>query len=178
MKGDMVRVAVHEALQLWERDAFRIGINNHPDNDKKRLFCICNNISCFDWLQILSSFGLGHPNYAVGKVAFIAQLAGCHAQVIHTDYDFKEWDKGIVHVPLAILVALTPRDYVVFPRSHLDIGNQMQCNVHMEPGDIIITRGDVDHGGSSSDKNTLAIHAYIDVPSMKGGIHPKNEVQI
>lgn len=170
--------------KLLNKKKFEIGINNqqldHPDNDRKRLFAKWgDHLKHIDVWKTLHSLGVLDTTHALGKVVFIVCLPGCKAQVLHTDYEFDGWPPDSHHVPFGMLLALSARTTIVYPKSHRqDEPKCGPCTVYMQPGDVVLTRGDVDHHGDASEHFTLGVHAYVDVPSFKGGKHMPNAIHV
>jgi len=160
-----------------------LGINNHPENDRKRFTGEWKDHKKFvDISHHLHELGILHSSHELGKVVFIVCLPGCKPQVLHTDYKAGLWPYDLEHVPIGCLIALTSRTYVVYPKTHLidyTPDHKPDCTpltIHMQPGDVVITRGDVLHHGDGCEHGTIAIHAYIDIPSIRGGRHLQNAV--
>ena len=164
------------------------GINNDLEirrGDHKR--CFTPNMDMekcmsagYDPTAVLREHGfdelLRHTTAAKGTG--IMQLEGCASQIEHTDYKARSPAFDGPSVPFGCLLALTPRSTYVRPRSHILTLQQARVIVNQEPGDILIMRGDVRHGGDSSIGETFGHHTYFDRPGVRGGKASANSVHI
>ena len=175
------------ASDLRKAGRFAVGMNNarceDAANDQRRLFAPLKAAEKkFDFLKFLASHGISHSDYVVGKVAYILTLAGCLPQMEHTDYKAGKWNFH-PRPPLNVLIALTEREYVVCPSSHLlhdSFKDAVPITVALNPGDVIVTCGDVLHhgGGNKLLTDAFALHAYIDNPTLPNGKHSANSIHV
>ena len=185
IKNAVSSFQVNQLLQICTDDTrlWTEGINNRQiaqHGDGKRLFSVCNiDRQIFDVTNFLHDNGLTAilDDIVCSKQTLICQLPFCARQVLHTDYDStcEETWRG-VSVPFGVLLALSPRGTWVKPRSH-KLRNQPTITISQSPGDILLMRGDLRHGGEScSSHETYALHSYMDKPSAPKGTAPKNNV--
>jgi hypothetical protein len=170
------------ADRVWEH-----GINNDVDilsEDKKRLFSkmdIDNYSACgYNPTAVLTEERFGELLLCTTamKGTGIMQLLGCASQIEHTDYGPGTRVFEGTSIPFGRLLALTPRSTYVLPQSHkLHLG-QARVIVKQEPGNLLIMRGDLRHGGGSSIGKTFGLHPYSDRPGVRGGTHVQNGVHL
>lgn len=104
---------------------------------------------------------------------------GCQPQAAHCDYVPDDALKAVSdeQMPLAILICLMPNTRLkIWPNSArlatsdpslLKNVKPIACEeAKLNPGDIIIFRGDFVHAGSGYDANNYRIHYYLDSPSI------------
>jgi hypothetical protein len=102
---------------------------------------------------------------------------GCQPQAAHCDYIPDETLKAVkdTQMPLAVLIALMPGTRLkVWPNSaHLALQEPdaikkvkpIDCvEVALEPGDMLVFRGDFVHAGSGYEADNYRIHYYLDSP--------------
>lgn len=103
--------------------------------------------------------------------------AGCQPQAAHCDYEPDKNLKacGDANMPLALIVCLEPQTTLLtWPNSarlSLQSANELQdvspirCKqVSLNPGDILVFRGDFVHAGSGYQQDNVRIHYYLDSP--------------
>lgn len=102
--------------------------------------------------------------------------ANCQAQAAHCDYEPDKAFKSIksdAHCPLALLVCLQPETTLrVWPNSIKLFTKSESALKHiqpiegvilqMNPGDVVVFRGDLVHAGSSYARDNVRIHYYLD----------------
>ena len=109
--------------------------------------------------------------------------------MFHTDYDDASKVFNVDRlkqgkaVPISVLLALTRRRFMITPRSHLthSAPDEDEIEIEMNPGDMIVFRGDVGHRGAKGydDCMTLALHHYGNViDGTPGGLHLPNSIHI
>lgn len=97
---------------------------------------------------------------SIDEVFAIRSYPKCSTQPRHADSaaEASLRHKCIHDVPLAVLYALDQNTSLkVWP---FDCTNHVM--LHLNPGDLIIFRGDLGHAGCAYDKQNTRIHAYID----------------
>ena len=114
-------------------------------------------------------FGDFFADYRFDMIVFIRVVASCLAQVEHTDY--LHFDEVFVRqrVCCGVLVAFTPRTFYVTPGSHIpgmSPGDLQEIAIDMQPGDLIVCRGDTQHRGGPNHTSlaTYGMHGYADAP--------------
>lgn len=166
------------------------GINDHVkilEGDRKRYFSTMDMNTClkhgYDPTAVLREYDLDEllRETTAAKGTGIKQLPGCAEQITHTDYEPDTRAFNGTSVPFGCLLALTKRRTYVLPRSHKTQCGQVSQNrmvVNCDPGDVLLIRGVLRHGGGYSNDETYGHHTYFDRPGMSGGTHLENEVHI
>lgn len=118
------------------------------------------------------------PDHTVGGLVALESLPGCGRQAAHCDYVptpelLKTRDED---VPLLALLAVEPHTHLdVWPASHRIIRGApetratspaLRKTLDLEPGDLVIFRGDLVHAGSAYDRRNIRLHAYLDSPAV------------
>ncbi len=159
--------------------------NKKRGGDKKRLQLHVpikdqDNAFCQMLFQFLKR---NYPNHTANTMVHLISDDGCSQQVAHADYEptIEFARSSDAMVPLGCLVAISPgTKLVVWPESirlsymsdalrndfiseHGPISSQEIC---LEPGDILIFRGDLIHAGAAYDKLNVRIHVYLDSPDV------------
>jgi len=107
-------------------------------------------------------------------------LPGCQPQAAHCDYIQDETLQALTdeQMPLAVLIALMPGTRLkVWPHSArlafqetdaLREIKAIECEeVGLEPGDMLVFRGDFVHAGSGYQQDNFRIHYYLDHPWLR-----------
>jgi ectoine hydroxylase-related dioxygenase (phytanoyl-CoA dioxygenase family) len=96
---------------------------------------------------------------------------GCRQQHWHTDYDCDALatmpDES---VPFSVLLALQDQTFLdVIPKSiRLSEPLQQPTKLQLNPGDVVVFRGDLVHAGSAyPNEENYRIHAYVDPVNFK-----------
>lgn len=122
-------------------------------------------------------------HYIARTPVSIRSLAGCLAQHHHTDHDWKKLAAIPDHlVPLALLTAISDTSrLLVWP-------NSIKCNIPaastppveliLEPGDILIFRGDLLHAGAAYPDDNYRLHVFIDPGSESPYLREKDVTYI
>lgn len=100
---------------------------------------------------------------------------GCQDQAAHSDYvpDCSLTAASDEQMPLAVLVAMMPgtklnawpgsTNLVTMSESELKRIKPIQCKEEtLNPGDILVFRGDFVHAGSGYDEDNYRLHAFLD----------------
>ena len=118
------------------------------------------------------------PSHTVGGLVALESLPGCSRQAAHCDYvpTAELLASRDDDVPLLALLALEPHTYLdVWPASHRIIRGApttratapaLRKTLDLEPGDLVIFRGDLVHAGSAYDNRNIRLHAYLDSPAV------------
>lgn len=101
---------------------------------------------------------VSHPNYVQSNWVVLRSKAGSLRQQTHHDYE-----------PSAALSALPNEEFplgiicTLMPDTTLDVWPNGEHRIAiLNPGDILIFRGDFTHAGSAYDKENVRLHCYMD----------------
>ena len=108
------------------------------------------------------------PTYNVNpsEWVIVRSLPGGQPQPAHCDYDPKIIEnEPNERKPFAALVAVEPdTKLTVWKGCFGKITNQVQPeDVTLDPGDMLIFRGDLVHAGSAYDQDNIRLHCYFDI---------------
>ena len=116
-----------------------------------------------------------YPLHTSDECVVLHSYPGCQEQSAHCDY---VPDKHLAttddeNFPLAALFCLMPGTTInLWPGSHRltytredilsTIDEIPKVNVKLEPGDVLIFRGDLVHGGAAYDEENVRLHTFLD----------------
>lgn len=114
---------------------------------------------------------LGGQGYDTSRLGFttwsvLQSRPGCAEQRPHTDYDVE--DPGFQAAmaagspPFGVLTALEPGTHLVTYGLRGSATREDRQDVCLEPGDVLVFRGDVVHAGAAYDSDNVRLHAYLD----------------
>jgi ectoine hydroxylase-related dioxygenase (phytanoyl-CoA dioxygenase family) len=154
----------------------------HKKNDKKRSQMALNQQSGVskEFSDELYEFlNETYPNLMPADTVIIKSLPGCQQQMPHTDYmpTVELRDVPDDYMPLGCIVAVMPSTYLyVWPNSirlstkPKEVTDKLKpikpLKLELQPGDILIFRGDLVHAGSDYDTYNYRIHTYLDSPKI------------
>ena len=125
------------------------------------------------------------PGNSVQDPVFILSLPGCNEQPPHCDYNPASFEKNIYpHGPFGLLLCLEEQgtQFVVWEGSHrtirrgktrssnTGINNMLRKVICLDPGDILIFRGDLVHAGAGFDNLNVRVHCYLDHADVERGV--------
>ena len=151
-------------------------------NDKKRLQISLKerNKLAEKFMEELHEFlDDNYPNLIPNDAVIIKSLPGCRQQMPHTDYiPTDELNNASDNfMPLGCIVAVMPMTYLyVWPKS-IRLSTKTQTvidkmkpikpvKLELQPGDVIIFRGDLVHAGAEYQTHNYRIHTYLDSPKV------------
>lgn len=176
---------LQEIVRKYENGGAIFNHNEHNKNDHKRRQ---SNISASKCSKAMKDFLDGLNEFLSENVSSSLRIAPwvvlhsrpeCQDQAAHCDYvpDADLARASDEQMPLAALVALMPGTRLnVWPRScrlsYLSSAVQEQiapihCKVEkLEPGDVLVFRGDFVHAGSSYSEDNYRLHTFLDSNSV------------
>ena len=122
------------------------------------------------------------PENSVQDPVFIMSLPGCLEQPPHCDYNTASFGQNIYpHGPFGLLLCLDGQGtrFVVWEGSHRTIrraksrrstkgiSNVRRKVIYLDPGDILIFRGDLVHAGAGFENLNIRVHCYLDHADVK-----------
>jgi len=151
-------------------------------NDKKRSQVSLNQSSdvSTEFVDELYEFlNDNYPNLTATDMVIIKSLPGCQQQMPHTDYMPTDELRDVTddYMPLGCIVALMPSTYLyVWPKSIRlstkpnDVTDKLNpirpLKLELQPGDVLVFRGDLVHAGSDYNIHNYRIHTYLDSPKI------------
>lgn len=125
------------------------------------------------------------PHHSVENMVIITSEPGCKRQVAHCDYEPTAQLANCPekYFPCGLLVAVERHTKIVgWPNTirlstmQRDYAEEIAREpfeafvVHLDPGDVLVFRGDLIHAGAEYESHNCRIHAYLDTPcvSRKG----------
>jgi len=156
----------NEEVDEYNKDVKNLTTNIIP---KKRLTII---------KQIQDKIKQLFPNHTPNDMVVLRSDKNCKIQPAHADYKFKDLKKTGQfpkdhEMPLGVIVPLMEGSYIdVWPEAigglkHIKNKKIKPIRARMNPGDMLIFRGDTVHAGSSYRKYNIRIHTYADHPSVE-----------
>jgi ectoine hydroxylase-related dioxygenase (phytanoyl-CoA dioxygenase family) len=145
-----------------------ISTQNGPTTTRR----FCQSVESF----IKTNYPLHYPNNTV----ILTSIEGCKAQLPHCDYEptAQFANASDQYIPLGCLIALEPgTKLIVWPKSiRLSCMNEYLRSEHIEhiggpiksieitlnPGDVLIFRGDLVHAGAAYNAKKNRVHVYLD----------------
>ena len=96
---------------------------------------------------------------SINEVYALKSIADCPEQPKHADSapEASLRDKDPTDVPLAVLYAIEPNTKLKVWRF-----DQISTLIILQPGDLVIFRGDLAHAGCQYNMDNIRLHAYID----------------
>lgn len=178
--------AVLEDVVAFSEEAIEIfNYNETKRNDFKRLEATIDRRTCRkvtkQFLADLDKFVSSSISCTLkpSRWSVIHSKAGCQAQAPHCDYvpDLALAKAPDAQMPLSVLVALMPGTRLnVWPNSIrlatlsgrvLKEMVPIACEeLQLEPGDVLVFRGDFIHAGSSYGEDNYRLHTFLDSPTV------------
>lgn len=127
-------------------------------------------------MNLKSIFPLLYPNDWV----ILKSNTGCKPQAAHTDYFPPYGPVELYEIPINVLIALQKNTFLnVWPHSHKLISVEYMTDriipseyidqkpihkkvIELEPGDVLLFRGDLVHGGAGYKETNYRMHCYLD----------------
>jgi len=160
--------------------------NKRSGGDKKRLqtpISAINTKSSQAFTRTIQNFAKTYyPNHNPNSIVILTSLPGCDEQLAHCDYapstEFATVSDDMV--PLGCIIALEPGTKLkIWPKSiRLSFMNNLirsdfiesingpirPIEIELNPGDVLVFRGDLVHAGSAYNTKNNRIHLYLDSP--------------
>ena len=123
------------------------------DNDDKSLFHRTSHDFLASVQSFLLSVGLIQHNHVADVLSMLYSFPGCRVQQAHKDYDCTS----------ATCVAL----FAIHKAARLDIHvDGVWVEVVVQPGQMLLFRGDIVHRGCAYAKKNTRVHVYINLPGI------------
>ena len=112
----------------------------------------------------------GLPNsilkgHIINECALLYSKSGCLKQQYHTDYDpALHCFKNAELKPLSVLLAIDSGTKLYMKKCATD---DDEILVRLNPGDILVFKGDTVHAGADYASPNIRMHMYLDVPGIK-----------
>lgn len=172
-------LAEAKAKAAYSRRIFNRNEMNVNDGNRSQVNLKKCSAELEKFIETLNQFILTHISDELKPADWVAirSKPGCQDQAAHTDY-VPDLSLAMVQdsfMPLSVLVCLMPETTLnVWPSSIkltslteelLSKAKVIHCKVEkLEPGDILVFRGDLVHAGSSYENENIRLHAFLDSP--------------
>lgn len=116
-----------------------------------------------------------YPNLIPKDMVILKSLPGCQRQHPHTDYVPRKELLQVEdeYMPLGCIVGLMGGTKLyVWENSIKDNRKCKETLVYLEPGDVLVFRGDFVHAGADYEDYNYRVHSFLDSPKVVRG---KNE---
>jgi len=159
--------------------------NKKTGGDKKRLQTPINGqhgpkASCKFYQSVESFVKNNYPYHSPNNMVVLTSIEGCKAQLPHCDYEptAQFANTADEDIPLGCLIALESNTkLLVWPKSirlaymnnyirseHIEnMGGPIKSvDISLNPGDILVFRGDLVHAGAEYTSKNNRVHLYLD----------------
>ncbi|KAE9118184.1 hypothetical protein PF010_g8316 [Phytophthora fragariae] len=164
-----------------ERDSFHPVFRDAGVEDAFRLQApLCHRLGEELKAELDPFFKSYFPEASVRDVVVLWSKPGEGDQTAHRDYSTPNTDgynvSDYTQLPGSLLVCLNERIRVLaFGWNRLATDVNEAAMVTLEPGEIMIWRGDFIHAGTGYAENNVRIHCYLDPPNYH---HPEDHTEI
>ncbi len=177
--------ALNDVVAASQGEIEIFNYNESKRNDFKRLEATMDRRKCRketkQFLTKVDQFVSSTVSSALkpSRWSVIHSKAGCQSQAPHCDYvpDLALAKASDAHMPLSVLVALMPGTRLnIWPHSIrlatlsgrvLKEMEPISCEeLLLEPGDLLVFRGDFIHAGSSYAEENYRLHTFLDSPEV------------
>lgn len=154
----------------FSKPIFNYDLYRGESDDNKRRQVLVRRGVCDTFTSALrSKLCRWYPTLNICELRILYSKAGCQRQNPHCDYEHPERLSALDNddVPLFCVVAFVDGTTLdIWPRS-MDMPADAEITrktVKIEPGDVLVVRGDVVHAGSAYAEDNWRLHCYLDSP--------------
>lgn len=184
LRGAIDDETIAKILQVGEsieRARWNTVFKTGGKQDRHRLQCFVPDCEQLEVVQnaVMSVISPMNPRWIPRDKSwvFLKSLPGGSRQQIHRDYLHRE----IIGVsedslPCALMVCVHPRTRLATYGWNRLAAERHEEKIHeLEPGDVLVFRGDLIHCGMEYNKENIRLHCYLDV---EGERYIENETQL